>query len=127
MIPPARNQKEKRDYGQALHRLRRLAESGVLEFKQWRGVATRYAKRAASYLSICQLRAVMIWAQTLLTAPSSHQTTTIAATHHYKDFALLESAVKLVRHSGENRNPMLLDGLTLPCPAMAPGFRFSPE
>ena len=31
--------------------------------KQWRGVATRYAKRTASYLAICQLRAVMIWSK----------------------------------------------------------------
>ena len=35
----------------------------ILEFKQWRGVATRYAKRTASYMAICQLRAVMIWSK----------------------------------------------------------------
>ena len=43
--------------------LRHLVENGFLEFKQWRGVATRYAKRTASYLAICQLRAVMIWSK----------------------------------------------------------------
>ena len=63
VIPPKRNRKEKRDYDQALYRLRHLVENGFLEFKQWRGVATRYAKSAASYLAICQLRAVMIWSK----------------------------------------------------------------
>ena len=61
VIPPKSNRKEKRDYDRALYRLRHLVENGFLDFKQWRGVATRYAKRAASYLAICQLRAVMIW------------------------------------------------------------------
>ena len=63
VIPPKRNRKEKRDYDQALYPLRHLVENGFLDFKQWRGVATRYAKRAASYLAICQLRAVMIWSK----------------------------------------------------------------
>ena len=37
------------------------SENAVLEFKQWRGVATRYAKNAASFLAICQIRAMVIW------------------------------------------------------------------
>ena len=44
VIPPKRNRKEKRDYDQALYKLRHLVENGFLEFKQWRGIATRYAK-----------------------------------------------------------------------------------
>ena len=60
-IQPKSNRKEKRDYDRALYKLRRLVENGFLEFKQWRGVAARYAKRAASYLAACQLRAAMIW------------------------------------------------------------------
>ena len=63
VIPPKRNRREKRDYDQALYRLRHLVENGFLDFKQWRGVATRYAKRAASYLAIRQLQAVMIWSK----------------------------------------------------------------
>ncbi len=63
VIPPKRNRREKRDYDQALYKLRHLVENGFLDFKQWRGVATRYAKKAASYLAICQLRAVMIWSK----------------------------------------------------------------
>ena len=63
VIPPKSNRREKRDYDRALYKLRHLVENGFLEFKQWRGVATRYAKRAASYLAACQLRAVMIWSK----------------------------------------------------------------
>ena len=61
VIPPKSNRKEKRDYDRALYQLRHLVENGFLEFKQWRGIATRYAKRTTSYLAACQLRAVMIW------------------------------------------------------------------
>ena len=63
VIPPKSNRKEKREYDRALYKLRHLVENGFLEFKQWRGVATRYAKRAASYLAACRLRAVMIWSK----------------------------------------------------------------
>ena len=63
VILPKSNRREKREYDQALYKLRHLVENGFLEFKQWRGVATRYAKRAASYLAACQLRAVMIWSK----------------------------------------------------------------
>ena len=61
VIPPKSNRKEKREYDRALYKLRHLVENGFLEFKQWRGIATRYAKRAASYLAACELRAAMIW------------------------------------------------------------------
>ena len=63
VIPPKSNRKEKRNYDRALYKLRHLVENGFLEFKQWRGVATRYAKRTASYLAACQLRAVIIWSK----------------------------------------------------------------
>ena len=63
VIPPKSNRREKRDYDRALYQLRHLVGNGFLEFKQWRGVATRYAKRTASYLAACQLRAVMIWSK----------------------------------------------------------------
>ena len=48
VIPPKSNRKEKRDYDRALYKLRHLVENGFLEFKQWRGVATRYAKNSLS-------------------------------------------------------------------------------
>ena len=63
VIPPKSNRREKRGYDRALYKLRHLVENGFLEFKQWRGIATRYAKRTASYLAACQLRAVVIWSK----------------------------------------------------------------
>ena len=47
VIPPKSNRREKREYDRALYKLRHLVENGFLEFKQWRGIATRYAKRTA--------------------------------------------------------------------------------
>ena len=61
VIPPKSNRREKREYDRALYKLRHLVENGFLDFKQWRGVATRYAKNSLSYLAICQIRAMMIW------------------------------------------------------------------
>ena len=52
-------------YDRALYKLRHLVENGFLEFKQWRGVATRYAKNSLSYLAICQIRAMAIWTKLL--------------------------------------------------------------
>ena len=60
---PKSNRREGRNYDRAPYKLRHLVENGFLEFKQWPGVATRYAKRTASYLAICQLRAVMVWSK----------------------------------------------------------------
>ena len=61
VIPPKRNRKEPRAYDQYLYKLRHLVENAFLDLKQWRGVATRYAKNAASFLAICQIRAMVIW------------------------------------------------------------------
>ena len=61
VIPPKSNRREKREYDRALYKLRHLVENGFLDFKQWRGVATRYAKNSLSYLAICQIWAMMIW------------------------------------------------------------------
>ena len=61
VIPPKSNRREKREYDRALYKLRHLVENGFLDFKQWRGVATRYAKNSLSYLAVCQIRAMVIW------------------------------------------------------------------
>ena len=47
----------------ALYKLRRLVENGFLEFKQWRGIDTRCAKKMDLYLADCQFLAVMIWSK----------------------------------------------------------------
>ena len=61
VIPPRRHRKEPRHYDRAQYKLRHLVENAFLEFKQWRAVATRYAKNEASFLAICQIRALAIW------------------------------------------------------------------
>ena len=48
VIPPRSNRREQREYDRDLYQARHLVENGFCNFKQWRGVATRYAKQAAS-------------------------------------------------------------------------------
>ena len=61
VIPPRSNRKEPRSYDEDLYKLRHLVENAFLIMKQWRGVATRYAKKCASFLAICQIRALVLW------------------------------------------------------------------
>lgn len=65
VIPPRRNRKEPRDYDKELYKLRHLVENAFRHLKEWRGVATRYAKTAASYLAACQIRALVLWMKLL--------------------------------------------------------------
>ena len=61
VIPPKASRSEQRDYNQALYKLRHLVENACLKLKQWRGIATRYAKTTASFLAECQIVAMMLW------------------------------------------------------------------
>ena len=63
VIPPRRNRKELRDYDRAVYQLRHLVENAFRTFKQWRAVATRYAKNRTSFLATCQIRALAMWAK----------------------------------------------------------------
>ena len=49
VIPPRSRRKAPRDYDRALYKLLHLVENAFRTFKQWRGVATRYAKNEASF------------------------------------------------------------------------------
>ena len=40
-----------------------LVENAFLKLKQWRGIATRYAKRSESFLAAVQIRCIAIWAK----------------------------------------------------------------
>jgi transposase len=60
-IPPRRNRKAPRTYDRHLYRLRHLVENAFLHIKQWRGIATRYAKNLASFLAIVQIRCLALW------------------------------------------------------------------
>jgi transposase len=62
VIPPKRNRKEQREYDKHLYKIRHLVENAFLMLKQWRGIATRYAKNSASFLAAVHIRCIFIWA-----------------------------------------------------------------
>ena len=62
VIPPKKNRIDQREYDKYLYKIRHLVENAILHLKGWRGVATRYAKRASSYLAIVQIRCFILWA-----------------------------------------------------------------
>ena len=61
VIPPKRNRIIQRNYDKDLYKLRHLVENAVLHLKRWRGIATRYAKRASSFLAAVQIRCLALW------------------------------------------------------------------
>ena len=61
VIPPKRNRKEQRGYDEYLYRVRHLVENAFMRMKEWRGIATRYAKRGASFLAAVQIRCIALW------------------------------------------------------------------
>ena len=61
-IPPRKGRKHPRDYDEYLYKLRHLIENAFLRLKEWRGIATRYAKRLSSYYSAVCLRCAIMWA-----------------------------------------------------------------
>lgn len=61
VIPPRRHRKEPREYDQELYKARHLIENFFARLKQYRGIATRYDKRARNFLSAIYLVAAMIW------------------------------------------------------------------
>jgi len=63
VIPPKKNRKEQRDYDKHLYRYRYLVENAILKLKEWRGIATRYAKNTTSFLAAVHIRCIMIWAR----------------------------------------------------------------
>ena len=62
VIPPRKNRKIPRGYDKALYQLRHLVENAFLHLKRWRGIATRYAKNAASFLAAVHIRCIAMWA-----------------------------------------------------------------
>jgi len=61
VIPPRKNRKTQRNYDRHVYKLRYLVENAFLKLKAWRGIATRYYKRAASFLAFVQIRCLMLW------------------------------------------------------------------
>lgn len=61
VIPPRVHRKVARHYDKYLYKLRHLVENAFLRMKEWRGIATRYAKRLSSYLALVQIRCAFMW------------------------------------------------------------------
>ena len=61
VIPPKKNRRSLREYDRYWYRMRHLVENAFLQLKRWRGLATRYAKKAASFLAIVQIRCIWLW------------------------------------------------------------------
>ena len=61
VIPPRKNRKHLREYDKYLYKLRHLVENAFFLLKRWRGIATRYAKNAASFTAAVQIRRIAIW------------------------------------------------------------------
>lgn len=65
VIPPRKNRKYQRPYNEELYKFRHIVENTFLKLKKWRGIATRYAKNAASFLAAVQVRCIAIWTEFL--------------------------------------------------------------
>ena len=63
VIPPKKNRKVQRDFDKDLYKLRHLVENAFLALKQWRGIATRYAKNTDSFLAAVQIHSFLRWAK----------------------------------------------------------------
>jgi len=61
VIPSKKNRKVSRTYDKELYQKRHLVENAFLHLKRWRGIATRYAKHAASFLAAVHIRCFVLW------------------------------------------------------------------
>jgi transposase len=60
-IPPKTNEKEPWECDYVQYKERHLVENFFLKLKQYRGIATRYAKLASRFLAFVQLACCRIW------------------------------------------------------------------
>ena len=61
VIPPKRNRKIQRSFDKEVYKERHLIENFFCKLKQFRGIATRYDKRAANFLAGVYAAAILIW------------------------------------------------------------------
>jgi transposase len=66
VIPPKKNRIEQRDYDKDLYKIRHLVENTFLMLRQWRGIATRYAKNTDSFLAALCIRSIIHWTKIIL-------------------------------------------------------------
>jgi transposase len=61
VIPPKSNRKVQRDYDKDMYQSLHLIENFFAKLKQFRGIATRYDKRATTFLGAIYMAAAVIW------------------------------------------------------------------
>ncbi len=61
VIPLRKNRREQCSYDKDLYKLRHLVENAFLHLKPWRGITTRYAKKASSFLAILPIKGIALW------------------------------------------------------------------
>jgi transposase len=61
VIPPRRHRKHQHSYDHIAYRERWGIEGFFAKIKQWRRIATRYDKLAATFLGFIKLAAIMLW------------------------------------------------------------------
>ena len=61
VIPPKKNRVVLREYDEYIYKIRHLVENAFLKLKQWRGVATRYAKTTAAFVGAVTVRCLFLW------------------------------------------------------------------
>lgn len=61
VIPSKSNHKHPREYDKELYKARHLIENFFAKLKQYRAIATRYDKRASSFLGAIYLAASVVW------------------------------------------------------------------
>ena len=61
VIPSKSNRIAPREYDKDLYKARHLIENFFAKLKQYRGIATRYDKRAVNFLGAIYLAAAVIW------------------------------------------------------------------
>ena len=61
VIPPKKNRLVQRKYDKFIYKIRHLVENAFLKLKQWRGVATRYAKTTSAFVGAITVRCLFLW------------------------------------------------------------------
>ena len=61
VIPPRKSRKIQREYDKDIYKERHKVENFFLKIKQWRGIATRYAKNLSSFQAFITIACIMLW------------------------------------------------------------------
>ena len=62
VIPSRKHRKVQRKYDKNCYKFRHFIENTFLYIKQWRGIATGYAKNIQSFIAAIQIRCMILWA-----------------------------------------------------------------